>query len=145
METRLRRHLDRDALIARYRANRRRSHELFAIPIPEASGDRPIPLRLPIVFYRGHIPAFSFNTLMRAALGAPSIDPLYERIFERGIDPETVDAAKPRVAPPAWPSDPDVDAYAAEVDRVVLDALANADLTDAARSPLLERAQAAYT
>jgi iron(II)-dependent oxidoreductase len=145
METRLRPALDRSALRERYLRNRARSRELFAIPAPEAYLDRPIPLRLPIVFYDGHLPAFSYNTLMRAALGAPSIDPLFEGIFERGIDPPDERSAAPRVAPPAWPHPDAVAAFGAAVDRAVLTALAEADLTDGARSPMLERAQAAYT
>jgi gamma-glutamyl hercynylcysteine S-oxide synthase len=136
---------DRAALERRYRENRRRSRELFAIPLPDAYLDRPIPLRLPIVFYDGHIPAFSYNTLMRAALGAPSIDAFFERIFERGIDPADSSSATPRVAVPAWPSRGEVQAFGDAVDRAVLDAFANAELTNDERSPLLERAQAAYT
>ena len=136
---------DRGALAARYTANRQRTAGLFRIPTPEAYEDRPIPLRLPIVFYDGHIPAFTYNTLMRGALGRPSIDPLFERIFERGIDPATQDAAQPRVAPPSWPDRGAVSGFAEQVDRAVLDAFANEELSDAARSPLLDRAQAAYT
>ena len=40
----------------------------------EAYYSQPIALRHPIVFYEGHIPAFSFNTLVKRALGKPSID-----------------------------------------------------------------------
>jgi iron(II)-dependent oxidoreductase len=136
--------VDRGALRARYLANRDRSRELFALAIPEAYLDRPIPLRLPIVFYDGHIPAFSYNTLMRKALGAASINAHFERIFERGIDPDSVDAAKPRHAPDAWPDAATVRAYGETVDGAVLEAFAHADLEDERRSPLLERAQAVY-
>ena len=147
METRVPSHraLDRAELERHYLANRRRSRQLFAIPVPEAYLERPIPLRLPIVFYEGHLPAFSYNTLMRRALGAESIDPLFERIFERGIDPDDVNSAAPRVAPPEWPRTDVVKAYGDAVDAAVLRAFANEDLTDARRSPLLERGQAAYT
>jgi gamma-glutamyl hercynylcysteine S-oxide synthase len=147
METRApsRRALDRAELERHYLANRLRSRRLFAIPVPEAYLERPIPLRLPIVFYDGHLPAFSYNTLMRRALGAPSIDPLFERIFERGIDPDDVTSAAPRVAPPEWPRADAVRAYGDAVDAAVLRAFENEDLTDAQRSALLERGQAAYT
>ena len=101
----------REALARRYRANRVRSRELFDLVAPEAYADRPISLRLPIVFYDGHIPAFAYNTLMRSALGAPSIDAYFERIFERGIDPADVADARPRQAVEAWPSAESVRAY----------------------------------
>ena len=135
----------RDLLARRYRANRLRSKRLFAIVKPEAYLDRPIPLRLPIVFYDGHIPAFSYNTLLRTALGAPSIDAHFERIFERGIDPADAGSANARQAVDAWPEPARVRAFGDAVDRAVLDAFANVDVFDAQRSPLLERAQAAYT
>jgi iron(II)-dependent oxidoreductase len=141
---RLHRDLDRPALQRRYVEQRKRSAELFALAKPEAYYDRPIPLRLPIVFYDGHLPAFSYNTLLRKALGAPSIDAYFERIFERGIDPDSVDQAKPRHALDAWPDEASVRAYGVAVDAAVLEAFAKADLTDERRSPLLERAQAAY-
>ncbi len=51
--------LPRAQLAGRYRGNRLRSRRLFAIVKPETYLDRPIPLRLPIVFYDGHIPAFT--------------------------------------------------------------------------------------
>jgi formylglycine-generating enzyme required for sulfatase activity len=135
----------RTTLKRRYRSGRARSRELFGLVAPEAYEDKPIPLRLPIVFYDGHIPAFSYNTLMRGALGMPSIDAHFERIFERGIDPADVGDARPRHAVAAWPDAAQVRAYGDAVDRAVLDALEHADLTDDARSPSLARAEAAYT
>ena len=39
------------------------------------------------MFYEGHLPAFSFNTLVKKALGEPSIDAALETLFARGIDP----------------------------------------------------------
>lgn len=134
----------REALARRYRANRVRSRELFDLVAPEAYADRPISLRLPIVFYDGHIPAFAYNTLMRSALGAPSIDAYFERIFERGIDPADVADARPRQAVEAWPSAESVRAYGDAVDAAILRAIDAEDLADGSRSPLLERAQAVY-
>ena len=63
--------LDRATLRLRYLNNRNRSAELFALVDPSAYYDRPIPLRHPVVFYEGHLPAFSFNKLGRAALANP--------------------------------------------------------------------------
>ena len=97
---------------------------------------RPIALRHPIVFYEGHLPAFSFNTLVKKALGRPSIDPRLETLFARGIDPHEA-AGRPKggsrdVAGHGtrrrWPARDEVHAFAAEADRRVLDALCRADL-----------------
>ena len=52
-----------------YRRNRERSRALFDLLAEEAYYSRPIDLRHPIVFYEGHPPAFSFNTLVKKALG----------------------------------------------------------------------------
>ena len=135
---------DRQALIARYRANRERSAQLFSFFEPGAYYDKPLPLRHPFVFYEGHLPAFSFNKLVREALGGASLDPELERLFERGIDPADVVEAS-RHARDGWPDRERVAAFAEACDAAVLAALAEADLTDASASPLLERAQAAYT
>src|SRR5271169_1628461 len=81
--------LDPHALVAWYRENRDRSRALFDLLTEDAYYSRPIALRHPIVFYEGHLPAFSFNTLVKKALGRPSIDPALEVLFARGIDPDT--------------------------------------------------------
>jgi len=56
--------------------------------LDEAYYSQPISLRHPIVFYDGHLPGFSFNTLVKKALGGASIDPVLETLFARGIDPD---------------------------------------------------------
>ena len=81
-------------LVDRYRRNRARSRALFALLSDEAYYSQPIALRHPIVFYEGHLPGFSFNTLVKKALGRPSIDPRLERLFARGIDPHESSAAQ---------------------------------------------------
>src|SRR5687767_6019452 len=86
--------LDRKAAIGRYRRNRARSRALFDLLEPDVYFQRPIELRHPIVFYEGHLPGFSFNTLVKKALGEPSIDARLEAIFARGIDPH--EAAGPK-------------------------------------------------
>lgn len=136
--------LDRNALRTWYLNNRSRSAELFALAEPSAYYERPIPLRHPIVFYEGHLPAFSFNKLIREALGGPSLDPVLERLFERGIDPSDAGDAR-RHERDSWPDRARVQAFGAACDAAVLRAFASADLTDAGKSPLLENAQAAYT
>src|SRR5438093_11240829 len=79
--------VDRDALVAWYRRNRTRSRAIFDLLADEAYYSRPIALRHPIVFYEGHLPAFSFNTLVKRGLQKPSIDAPLEALFARGIDP----------------------------------------------------------
>src|SRR5207247_3893959 len=77
--------LDRDQLIAWYRRNRQRSSAIFGLIADEAYYSRPIAQRHPLVFYEGHLPAFSFNTLVKRALGARDIDEGLQRLFARGI------------------------------------------------------------
>src|SRR5688572_30488360 len=133
--------LDRNAAIDWYRRNRARSRALFDLVVPDVYYERPIELRHPIVFYEGHLPGFSFNTLVKKALGGPSIDPHLEAIFARGIDPHESSnspgpkgpAQGPAGLDPAtkttgWPSRDEVHAFAEEADRRVLDALCRADL-----------------
>ena len=103
--------LDRTALLDRFRRLRARTRELFAMLDDRVYYERPISLRNPIVFYEGHIPAFSVNTLIRKALGGDGIDPGLEVIFARGIDPESEQTAIAR-GNPAWPSRDNVAAYA---------------------------------
>jgi len=155
--------LDREAAIAWYRRNRERTRMLFDLVAEETYYSRPIALRHPIVFYEGHLPAFSFNTLVKKGLGGSSIDPRLEAIFARGIDPHesTASAAGPKgpalqgadvgrvLSDPAddragWPSRDEVLAFAEEADRRVLDALCRADL-ERPGHPLLDRGEAVFT
>src|SRR3954469_6879477 len=120
---------DRAAAIDWYRRNRARSRAIFDLVAQDAYYSKPIALRHPIVFYEGHLPAFSFNTVVKKALGGPSIDARLETIFARGIDPhESAVPATTRRDPAGWPGRDEVLAFAAEADRRVLDALCRADL-----------------
>src|SRR5712691_11182553 len=92
--------LDRGAVVSWYERNRARSRALFDLLAEDAYYSQPIDLRHPIVFYEGHLPAFSFNTLVKRALGRPSIDPRLEQLFARGIDPSE-DASEAPVDGPA--------------------------------------------
>ena len=134
--------LNRERLLERFTRIRARTRAMFDLLDDSAYYARPIPLRNPIVFYEGHLPAFAVNTLIRRGLGRPGIDAHLERIFERGIDPESEANAIAR-GDPAWPSRDAVRAYADEADRVIGDALASADL-DRDDRPLLRRAQAVW-
>ncbi len=134
--------LARPKLLDWYRRNRERSAELFATIDDAAFYDRPIPLRHPFAFYEGHIPGFSYLTLNVRALGEPSLDPALERLFERGIDPATIDDAR-RLERADWPSREAVAAFAARCDERVRAALAAGNIDDPS-VPRLARAQSAY-
>src|SRR5262245_16326591 len=127
-------------LLQRYQRNRARTRALFNLLSEQAYYRQPIALRHPIVFYEGHLPGFSFNTLVRKGLGQPSLDRRLEELFARGIDP--AEPSADRVAP-QWPSRNEVRAFIDEADRHVVDAIANAAI-DQAGHPLLNRAEAAF-
>lgn len=136
------RDLTRDDLLAWYRRNRERTKELFALIREEAYYDRPIPLRNPIVFYEGHFPAFSVNTLVKLALKRKGIDERLEQLFARGIDPE--DEAAVRNPTDLWPARAEVQRFAAACDALVEDAIAHATLEDET-VPELRRGEAVLT
>ncbi len=135
--------LTRAALADWYRRNRQRSRQLFDIVREEAYYDRPIALRHPIVFYEGHLPAFSLNTLVKKALGRSGVDAELERLFARGIDPEDEAAARGSRRT-EWPTRDEVRRFADACDALVLDALANAQIEQSGH-PLLHDAEAVYT
>src|ERR1700732_1502874 len=109
--------INRDALLARYRGNRDRSRRLFDLLTEDVYYGRPIELRHPIVFYEGHLPAFSFNTLVKKALGEPGIDPSLETLFARGIDPHDSVSGSGISDRSRWPDRAVVQQFAAEADR----------------------------
>src|SRR3982074_1016204 len=95
--------LDRDEMLRWYRRNRARSRVLFDLLADEAYYAQPIALRHPIVFYEGHLPGFSFNTLVKKGLERPSIDPRLETLFARGIDPHEDAAGAASANRAGWP------------------------------------------
>jgi iron(II)-dependent oxidoreductase len=132
--------VDGAALAARYRRNRERSGQLFDMLSESAYYTQPIALRHPIVFYEGHLPAFSFNTLVKRAIGEAGIDERLEALFARGIDPSEPDGGNPILQ---WPERHAVRQFTGEADARVLRALTSADL-DRPGHPLLDRAEAAF-
>ena len=120
--------LTRDRLIEWYRDGRRTTQRLFTIPKAEAYYDRPIPLRNPIVFYEGHLPAFAVNTLIKLALKREGIDAEFETLFARGIDPEDEAAAK--TPTDFWPAREDVQAYGREADDLIVRAMCDGPIDD---------------
>jgi ergothioneine biosynthesis protein EgtB len=131
--------VDRDQMLRWYRRNRARSRALFDLLADDAYYEQPIALRHPIVFYEGHLPGFSFNTLVKRGLGRPSIDARLEALFARGIDPEEATDSHKAV----WPDRAVVEQFAAEADRQVIDAIAHADVEQPGH-PLLDRAEAVF-
>jgi iron(II)-dependent oxidoreductase len=135
--------IDREALANWYKRNRRRSARIFALIARSAYYERPIPLRHPFAFYEGHLPAFSFLVLNERALGESPIDQRLEKLFERGIDPASLDDAGRHVRTD-WPSKAEIETFGAACDARVLEALATAKLVNP-DVPRLVRAQSAYT
>ena len=132
--------LDREVALSWYRRNRDRSRMLFDMLPEQVYYSRPIALRHPIVFYEGHLPGFSFNTLVKKGLGGPSIDPRLETLFARGIDPHESQANGHRAS---WPDRDEVRRFADEADARVLDALTREDL-DRPGHAVLDRAEAVF-
>ncbi|MFZ2490728.1 MAG: DinB family protein, partial [Thermoanaerobaculia bacterium] len=134
--------VSRDALASWYREARARTQQLFELFVDDAYYERPIPLRNPLVFYEGHLPAFSVNTLLKLAQKKPGIDETLEVLFARGIDPED-EAAVPGASSP-WPSRDEVRAYGAAADEAILQAIATGPLLSD-EVPALRRGEAVFT
>ncbi len=137
---------DRQGLLAWYDRNRARRAEIFDMVDDEAYYTRPIALRNPIVFYEGHIPAFSLNTLVKNGLGQPGVDGRLEQLFARGIDPHEItgDRAARGNEADHWPTRVEVRAFADEADARVREAILNAEI-DVPGHPLLDGGEAVYT
>ena len=135
---------DREAVLDWYRRNRARSATLFDMLAERVYVTRPIALRNPIVFYEGHLPGFSVNTLIKKGLGRPGVDARLEDIFARGIDPEDEALASPRGGVSAWPDRREVRQFADACDRLVEHALLH-DEVDRPGVPVLERAEGVFT
>jgi ergothioneine biosynthesis protein EgtB len=119
----------------RLRACWSRSDEIFDLLEPGALHEQPIALRHPLVFYLGHLPAFSWNQVCRGVLEMPSFRSEFDSLFERGIDPMGVDHYESSAE---WPLVDEVIEYRDRVRRELLDAVEPvADRAD--RDPLAER------
>ena len=127
------------ALRHRYETIRSRTEQYFGFVRGEAFFSRPLALRHPIVFYRGHLAAFAVNTLLKRALGRRGIRDDFERLFERGIDPADATAAE-RSSISAWPPRTEIEEYVAEADVRVAEALAEIDSGDVALPVVREAA-----
>src|SRR5438477_10218218 len=117
--------IDRTAVLSWYQRNRDRSRALFDMLPEDVYYERPIDLRHPVVFYDGHLPGFSFNTLVKKALGGPSIDPRLESLFARGIDPHESQSS---AGVGGWPERATVRAFVKEADARVIETLTGKDV-----------------
>src|SRR5829696_1812842 len=136
--------IDRTPLVEWYLRNRERSRRLFDLIDPDVYYTRPNALRNPIVFYEGHLPAFSVISFLKRGLGHPGVDDRLEQLFARGIDPDSVDAAVPRSgASTAWPSRPEVLAFGRAADDAMLAALRDAPFVE--DRPAMQHGEAIYT
>jgi gamma-glutamyl hercynylcysteine S-oxide synthase len=81
---------------------RRTTDALFAQVLPEAILDRPIPERHRLLFYVGHLEAFDWNQIGRAALGLRPVNTELDQLFAFGIDPPP--GCLPQDRPQDWPS-----------------------------------------
>ncbi|MEG1969036.1 MAG: SUMF1/EgtB/PvdO family nonheme iron enzyme [Burkholderiaceae bacterium] len=80
---------------------RQTSDRLLAAVRPGAEYERPIAARHRIVFYIGHLDAFDWNLIGAAGLGCPAVDPVFDNLFARGIDPPP--GQLPQDRPSDWP------------------------------------------
>lgn len=136
--------LDRSAALEWYRKNRARSAEIFDVIDEGAYYSRPIALRNPIVFYEGHLPGFSVNTLIKKGLGRAGVDARLEDIFARGIDPDDEQSAAPRGNVTTWPARVEVRRFADACDALVERALCE-DAVEREGAPVLDRAEGVFT
>ena len=102
------------------RAAFERTDTLFALLPEDALGTRPIGLRHPFLFYVGHLPAFAWNQIGAGVLGLGPLHPEFDRLFERGIDPERESEAG---SPSAWPTLAEVLAYRDRARAAIFDAV----------------------
>src|SRR6476660_2092923 len=136
--------IDTRAAIAWYRRNRRRSEALFDLIDPAVYYSRPISLRNPIVFYEGHLPAFSLIAVVKRGLGRPGVDERLEQLFARGIDPDSEQTAVPRSgATTVWPRREEVLAFARAADDLMVAALREAPFVE--DRPAMRRGEGIFT
>ena len=103
-----------------------RTDRIFEILAPEAIFAQPIALRHPFIFYVGHLPAFAWNHICAGALGRPSVNPAYDELFSRGIDPDVDDPSlchEHSEIPDRWPAFAEVLAYRDRVRACVLESV----------------------
>jgi iron(II)-dependent oxidoreductase len=96
---------------------RQETDRLFQVISPEALYQRPVSERHRLIFYMGHLEAFDWNILARRDSGEPAFHPEFDKLFERGIDPEPGKAPSDTAAD--WPGRRELEAYNARTRRWV--------------------------
>jgi ergothioneine biosynthesis protein EgtB len=86
---------------------------------------KPIIWRHPFIFYVGHLPAFTWNQICSGIFNWPSLNPYFDDLFCRGIDPDidTGECHWHPAVPDRWPDVAQVFAYRDRVREAVLEAL----------------------
>jgi ergothioneine biosynthesis protein EgtB len=114
-----------DVVADKFAAAWARTDEIFNILPEREMNAAPIVWRHPFIFYVGHLPAFSWNQICGAILEWPSLNPYFDDLFCRGIDPD-VDTGEchwhPEV-PEKWPTLAETIAYRDQVRRALLESL----------------------
>lgn len=107
-------------LLKELQSARLETDNLFRLLSEQDIYARPLPQRHRLIFYMGHLEAFDWNQVARSGLGEPHLHEEFDRLFERGIDPEP--GQLPADQPSDWPSIEETSAYVASV-RERLDAI----------------------
>lgn len=97
---------------------------IFSLFTPEALYERPLPERHRVIFYVGHVEAFDWNQICRWTLGQSSFHPIFDSLFEAGIDLEV--GSTQADVPSDWPSLAEVQRYNTQVREAVDRALDDA-------------------
>ena len=110
---------------ARFLSAWARSDELFGLIRDDCLLAKPIVWRHPFLFYVGHLPAFSWNQICGGILEWQSLNPHFDELFCRGIDPD-VDTGEchwhPDV-PDEWPTLKQTEEYRDRVRGAILESL----------------------
>lgn len=99
------------------------SDKIFDLLQSDAFFEKPIHLRHPFIFYFGHLPAFANNQICNPFTQSPSINPYFDSIFERGIDPNVEDPMQCHPhsqVPTNWPSLKEIFDYKQQVREKVI-------------------------
>lgn len=95
------------------------SRRIFENLTEDALYMRPITLRYPCIFYFGHLPAFSWNQIFRSHFKRDSFNPIFDQLFERGIDPHDLHGETANAR--AWPKRTEVESYGRRVEAELKD------------------------
>src|SRR4029434_10092893 len=110
---------------ARFLSAWARSDQLFGLIRDERLLAKPIVWRHPFLFYVGHLPAFSWNQICGSILQWRSLNPHFDDLFCRGMDPD-VDTGEchwhPEV-PDKWPTLKQTVKYRDQVRDAILESL----------------------